>query len=552
MSFIKFAMRHGSKFMVGAALAGVISGVLNTLLIKTVNNTLLEQSATNGWMFLTLVVTCLGASLMSRIWVNQWACSMVYQLRLGLFRHILDMPLRQLENIGNSKMNSTFSQDLRTMVETLVKLPTLLTSIVVTVGCLVYLGILSPQILLVLVGFFAFAIATYLIPERFAIGFMKSHRRTVDRLYREFDNLLAGVKELKLNQHRRAAFLDQHIMPVTEKARLTELIHKNIYAVLNSWHRLMFFAFIGILLFLVPQLFSVDMKLLVSFAITVLFLLGPLDEVVGSIPKLHLGQIAFNHLKKVGCDPEKAYEKQLQKPVPQRHLPPFQGMALRDVTHSYRRENEDHFFQLGPINLNLQAGEVVFLVGGNGSGKTTLAKIICGLYPPESGHVLCNGQIVEAADMHAYRQNFSAIFNHFHVFQDLLGLPSETLAERTSFYLERLHLDRKVQLKGSQLSQVDLSTGQRKRLALLATYLEDRPFVLFDEWAADQDPEFKRVFYQELLPELKQMGKTVLVISHDDRYFHLADRILKLEEGLLKDSTPQPSPVSMMPLVTTY
>lgn len=552
MSFIKFVIKHGSRYLAGAAIAGVIAGVLNTLLIKAVNNTLLEQNPVSGWVFLMLVMTCMGASLGSRVLVNKWACTMVFQLRAGLFRHILQMPLRQMETVGKPLINSTFSQDLRTMVETLTKLPTLLTSIVVTAGCLVYLGLLSWPIFLVLLGFLAFAIATYLIPERLAIRFMNSHRRAIDRLYGDFDDLLDGIKELKLNQQRRTTFLEDVILPVTEKAKSTELIHKNIFAVLNSWHRLMFFAFIGILLFMVPQIMVVDLPLLVSFAMTVLFLFGPLDEMVSAVPKLHLGQIAFNHLEQIGFDPEKAYRRVASEPASTKQLPHFQGLTLEKVTHRYRSENEDRLFQLGPINLRLRAGELVFLVGGNGSGKTTLAKIICGLYRPESGTVLCNDIPINDANIDTYRQNFSAIFNQFHVFGNLVGLPPKDLATRTAFFLKRLNLDRKVKLQSNKLSQTNLSTGQRKRLALLATYLEDRSFVLFDEWASDQDPEFKDVFYRELLPELKQNGKTVLVISHDDRYFHLADRVLKLEEGQLADTAPDIFNSAKTPVATGF
>src|SRR5256885_14002412 len=62
-------------------------------------------------------------------------------------------------------------------------------------------------------------------------------------------------------------------------------------------------------------------------------------------------------------------------------------------------------------------------------------------------------------------------------------------------------------------------------------YLEGRPVLVFDEWAADQDPSFRHLFYTELLPELRARGHLLVVISHDDRYFHLADRIVRMEAG---------------------
>ncbi|MFY9571046.1 MAG: ABC transporter ATP-binding protein, partial [Blastocatellia bacterium] len=101
-------------------------------------------------------------------------------------------------------------------------------------------------------------------------------------------------------------------------------------------------------------------------------------------------------------------------------------------------------------------------------------------------------------------------------------------------YLARLELDNKLEINDGVLSTTNLSQGQRKRLALLTAYMEDRAVYVFDEWAADQDPLFKRVFYYHLLPDLKARGKMVLVISHDDQYYHVADRIVKLEYGKIE------------------
>lgn len=170
-------------------------------------------------------------------------------------------------------------------------------------------------------------------------------------------------------------------------------------------------------------------------------------------------------------------------------------------------------------------------MGGNGSGKSTLAKLITGLYVPDSGEIRLNGISIDDGNREMYRQLFSTVFADFYLFDRLVGLQQVDLDERAKMYLDRLQLSDKVVVRDGKLSTTALSQGQRKRLALLTAYLEDRPIYLFDEWAADQDPLFREIFYQQLLPELKQRGKAVLVISHDDRYFHLADRLLKLDYG---------------------
>ena len=177
---------------------------------------------------------------------------------------------------------------------------------------------------------------------------------------------------------------------------------------------------------------------------------------------------------------------------------------------------------------------LVFIVGGNGSGKSTLAKLIAGLYVPDAGEILLDGILVDDRNRELYRQLFSTVFADFYLFDRLLGLGLQDLDAQAKTYLEQLQLTHKVTIENGKLSTTALSQGQRKRLALLTAYLEDRPIYLFDEWAADQDPFFREIFYQQLLPELKQRGKAVLVISHDDRYFHLADRLLKLDYGQIQ------------------
>jgi putative ATP-binding cassette transporter len=204
-----------------------------------------------------------------------------------------------------------------------------------------------------------------------------------------------------------------------------------------------------------------------------------------------------------------------------------------NVTHTYHREGEDSSFMLGPINLALTPGELVFLVGGNGSGKTTLSKLLIGLYSPEGGEVRLNDTPITDENREFYRQQFSVVFSDFYLFDSLLGLDAPDLDDNARRYLALLRLDNKLKVQDGVLSTTDLSQGQRKRLALLTAYLEDRSIYVFDEWAADQDPLFKEIFYYQLLPELKARGKTIIVISHDDKYYHVGDRIIKLDDGQL-------------------
>jgi putative ATP-binding cassette transporter len=206
------------------------------------------------------------------------------------------------------------------------------------------------------------------------------------------------------------------------------------------------------------------------------------------------------------------------------------SLELVDINHAYRGETEEHQFILDNINLKFKPGEIVFIVGDNGSGKSTLIKLITGLYTPDHGQILLNNIPVQDDNREWYRQQFSVVFYDFYLFERLLGIEANRETEIQN-YLKLLEIEHKVTVSNSNLSTTNLSQGQRKRLALLTAYLEDRPIYVFDEWASDQDPVFKEIFYKKLLPQLKSRGKTVIAVSHDDRYFTECDRLIKLDYG---------------------
>src|SRR6266478_332997 len=213
------------------------------------------------------------------------------------------------------------------------------------------------------------------------------------------------------------------------------------------------------------------------------------------------------------------------------------SLELEGVVFSYDDEGPgDNSFVLGPIDFQLNPGDLVFVVGGNGSGKSTFVKLLVGLYRQRLGKIRLGGTPIADSNRDWYRQHFSVTFSDFYLFEKFLGLDKNTLDSRAQMYLRNLGLDRKVRVTEQRLSTTDLSQGQRRRLALLTAYLEDRPFYVFDEWAADQDPQYKQVFYTELLPELRARRKGVAIITHDDRYFHLGDRIVKLHDGQIVGS----------------
>jgi putative ATP-binding cassette transporter len=273
-----------------------------------------------------------------------------------------------------------------------------------------------------------------------------------------------------------------------------------------------------------------------GFVLVLLYMKSPVQQLVAALPVIGRAQVAFKRIADLSAQFANP-EPHLAIEGPDVAQPPVERIVLRDVRYAFPAVPGSKPFELGPVDLEVNRGEILFIVGENGCGKTTLIKLLLGIYEPQCGEVLLNGNPITADRRDDYRQLFSAIFFDYYLFGDVL--PAHTPAPREiDHYLERLDIAHKVVLSNGAFSTTDLSAGQRKRLALIQVYLERRPIAVFDEWAAEQDPTFRRIFYEELLPDLRRQGKTLVVVSHDDRYFHVADRCIRVDGGRLVVDRP--------------
>jgi putative ATP-binding cassette transporter len=372
-----------------------------------------------------------------------------------------------------------------------------------------------------------------------AFRYFRMLREEWDAMYKGFHGVIVGTKELKLNRKRREAFLSEQLEPAAAGLRDYGLKGNAISMAVSNWGQILFFIFIGLLLFAGSSLIAIDAQVLIGYTLAVLFLITPLTMLLSQVPAMERAYLAAERIEELGFSLNATKPESLA--ASSHGEKPWSRLDLIDVTHSYRQENATDEFQLGPVNLTLYPGELIFLIGGNGSGKTTLVKLLMGLYEPESGEIRLDNKPVTMADRDDYRQQFSAVFFDFYLFERLFGIEADDLDGESQKYLDLLQLSHKLTVKNGQLSTIDLSQGQRKRVALLNAYLEDRPIYIFDEWAADQDPTFKQVFYYHILPELKARNKVVVVISHDDRFFNVADTLMIMEEGELLRTERLPS-----------
>ncbi|HWQ93545.1 MAG TPA: cyclic peptide export ABC transporter [Clostridia bacterium] len=535
MILLNFIFRTCRGMMLLTTFAALLSGACNAGLIALVNSALTSSGGAAPvivWGFVALGVGKIATTFISQAMLAQFSQGAIAELRRDLIRKILSVPLRDLEHIGTPRILVALTDDVFNITQALLAIPLVSVNVAILLGGGVYLGWLSWQILAAVCGVIVVGAVGYRLIIGAAFRCLNLAREEEDRLFGYFRALTEGIKELKLHRSRRGAFFSRNIQSATEVYQRHNVGAEIRFVAAQSWSHLLYFGLIGLILFLVPKLTAVSDKTLTGYIITTLYLMGPLAGVLSSFSLFGRANVALQKVDKLGlslaehsteaCSVEDAGGVQ-----------DFERLELKGVVHSYHREEEDNKFVLGPIDLVLQPGELVFLVGGNGSGKSTLAKIITGLYVPEAGEIRLDGEPVTNLNRDDYRQLFSAVFADFYLFDDLLGLNGDNLDIRAKDYLKQLHLNHKVRIKDGTLSTTAVSQGQRKRLALLTAYLEDRPFYLFDEWASDQDPYFKNIFYTKLLPELKARGKGVFVITHDDRYFDLADRVIKLDYGQL-------------------
>lgn len=533
MSIIWLLIRASWINVVMATLAGAISGGCSAWLIALINTAIAQNAPLSLLpLFIGLAVVALVTSSLSQFVLIDLAQDAVYRLRLQLSQRIMAAPLHHLEQLGPNQLLAVLTDDVQSISNIVFVIPFICIDIAVVLGCLVYLGWLSGWAFLAVVIFLLGAIALVQLLLSHVYRYIELARQEIDRLFQHFRTLTDGIKELKLNSQRKQTFFDEDLTVSTAASRRYQKTALKLAAVTSGGGQILFFTLVGLLLFGIPQLLPSAQAVLPSYILTLTFLMGPIQKLIEQLPSLTTANVAIQKVTTMGLNLAESAEISTVMPHPSPQQ--WHSLTLDQVTHAYHTDSADHAFTLGPIDLTLKAGEIVFIVGGNGSGKSTLAKLITGLYMPDAGELRLDSQPITEANLEWYRQHFSAIFSDFFLFDRLISHDTLTPDQQAQHYLEKLELDQKVSVQDGRLSTKALSQGQRKRLALLTAYLDDRPIYLFDEWAADQDPIFRDIFYHQLLQELKQRGKTVLVISHDDHYFHVGDRLIKLDQGRIE------------------
>lgn len=513
-----------------AVLAGIVTGLSTAWLLGTLNRALHADAGQRGQILLGFGGLCLlvlSSEIVSAIGNSVVGQKAIADLRRAITEKVLCAPIDALQSFRAHRVLAVLHHDIDTVSAFTFNLSGVIVAFAMTTGCLVYVARLSPA----LFGVAALAIVIGLAVNYFAgMKWTRNYekvRAAEDVLQKGYAALTEGAKELRMNRRRRLFVFQHEIGRSVDDIRDLKIGAMRAFWAARASGGALFFAAIGSIVAIGASL-GTPPSVLSGFALALLYLKGPLEEVVGALPGLAEAAVAFRRIAELSerfATPETS--SLLKPPLP---APPrFENIELRGVCYEFPSGAGAAPFQLGPLDLSIRAGETLFITGENGGGKTTLLLLLLGIYAPRSGEILLDGVAIDAASRDDYRQLFSAVFFDYALFDHRLEHSVD--ASVTRQYLERLQLSGKVDFVEGAPTTTDLSAGQRKRLALVQAYVEGRSILVFDEWAAEQDPEFRRAFYTEIVPDLKRQNKTLIVISHDDRYFHVADRQLVLRAG---------------------
>ncbi len=512
----------------------LLSGLFGIGVLMFINTYLLqsEESALGGlmWPFGLLLLAYLAVATWSQIRLSRIGHQFVFEMRTQLLKRIMDSQEAQIQLTGKPKLLASLSNDIRSLSMAFTRLPEFTQGVLFTVGCSLYLVWLSPKLFLVTAVVLLLMIAgTNLIVKHVFQSFRKM-RGFEDELYTHYETSLDGHKELTLNRYRAERFYRKDFTTAAQNNRSWAVRADSLHALAINWGNTAMLAAVGIIFYLSVYHQWASLADAATVTMTVLFMRSPLSQAIGAFPMLMNSKVAFEALNNLGLT-------EYRPGFHSGNLMPSEWKTIRleNITYAYP-EQGGQSFALQPVNLTLHRHETVFLIGGNGSGKSTLSMILAGLYIPTSGKIFVDDIEITEHNRDAYRQLFASVFTDFHLFDQLVdNMGKDASADMIARWLDRLQLGDKVKLEKNRILNNKLSQGQKKRLGLLAAALENRSMLILDEWAADQDPHFRRVFYEELLPLLQQQGYTVFAISHDDKYFHHAERIISMKQGVLSE-----------------
>jgi putative ATP-binding cassette transporter len=547
MSFLQLVRREMHGSLPKLVLMSGLGGISNAAILASINSGV--QGVDSGhkaslWAA-TLFLIALFLFIRTQYYVTITATAeiegIIHKLRLRIVDQVRQSELLELENIGRARIVAAITSDAAILTQASNMLSITVQGAVLIFFVSIYVAYLSLAAFALTVVIVASAAVMFHLKNRRLIAEKMESAAWERRLFDRLTDFLDGFKEVRLNRARSGELFKDSIAVSRTAANIKIRTQAETFRMIVM-SQISMYVLLGAVVFVAPNFSdSLAGSSMTKTTTALLFVVGACFGLVQSIPILLNANAAADRIDQL----ETLLRESVTSKAPRDLKIPtrFEKIEMHDVVFRYLDKFSDTAFQIGPINFSLQSNELVFITGGNGSGKSTFMRVLAGLYPPNSGELLLDGVRVTDETRDAYRELISAIFVDYHLFERLYGIPTPDTAE-VHRLLTQFRLAEKTSLSDGRFGTLDLSTGQRKRLALIVGLLEKRPLVLLDEWTADQDPEFRRKFYYELIPDLIKAGATVVAITHDDRYLDELDmpgRRIRMDEGRIVEERPMQS-----------
>ncbi len=514
-----------------AVMLSLLAGAANATVLFIVSNSIgkTERFYYYLYFFLLAFVTYIACNKLVRTRLIRLSIDIICRLRLKLIHRIFSTSFQRFDEVDRGRVYSTLNYDIENIGNTTLTIINLITNVITLAAVFFFLATISIWAVLFLVCVLAFLLLLFYRTNKNARMYFEEARDTRDGYMKLIDGLLNGFKELKLHYGKESEYKED-IEDISERFRQKLVVARIKYVNVNLVAQSFLIVSLGVMSFGFPRVFpGISPAIIVSFIMAILYLMNPINFIMTSMPAIMQMKVSWKRIQTFMSEiptQEAPRAAVANLTIPQS----VSQIRLENLTFAYKQHQTDECFTVGPLDFEARAGELIFIIGGNGSGKTTLAKLLTGLYRQDEGRITVDGEELESSRL---GELFSVVFSDFYLFEKIYNL-KDNEAAAIEKYLDVLQLKEKVEIDRKRYSTTKLSHGQRKRLALLQCFLESRPMYLFDEWAADQDPQFRRFFYRELLTDMKKEGKIVFAITHDDHYFDVADTVVKMDMGKIE------------------
>ncbi|HEY8915047.1 MAG TPA: cyclic peptide export ABC transporter [Chitinophaga sp.] len=514
---------------------GILSGLCSFLFIKTVTGIMgliiagdFTVNKEYILVFLSIILAFVWIRKTLSLAIIRLSQTLFWDLRKQILKLVLNTNYQQLSG-RRADVHSAIVSDVNILTTASMSIIDFCTASVLAISCLVYLASISMLLFGLTLGVASIGVSIYHFRSKADTENFRRARGLENRFQAGLNSILDGFKEIYMEPRKGAYIFNTRINTVAKEAYTN---NTNAYAGFLTNQitgQVLFYVLISSILVFFSVALKINTKDTVSFVFTLLYLLGSIETIMVLLPSLARARVASTHLFDL-----KARLEAASQPPALRESTIFNDEFEQITVHNleYYYGEHDKAFGIGPVNFEIQKGDTIFIYGGNGSGKTTFVHTVLGLRIPSAGGIRYNNILVDEDNYPDYRTAFAVVFSDFYLFNELVGLENVNM-EKWEYYLQLFEIEDKVTMEKGMFSTTDLSTGQRKRLALIAALLEEKPILVMDEWAADQDPYFRRKFYTEIIPLLKKEGFTIIAITHDDKYYHCADKLYKMDYGKL-------------------